>query len=208
MSLRRPALYKPAFSPASCEKSPVPRSLLLLFAAWPLLVAGCDIRDEEARAGSDSTWLEAVAHRIATDAAADTAAGPGSGVPAECVEEFAPAARRAALERLPLLLVFRAGWCRWSGSLLETIRDDPRLPAASGRFVCATVDADRDAAACRSFGVTIFPTVIVLDETGRERFRATGRRARDNLPAAFAAALGPAIRVGSLPPTDPRRSLQ
>ena len=176
--------------------------------AWTFLIVGCDIRDEQPRVESDSPWLEAVARRIEADATGETATGSDIRLPAEPITDFASGARRAAVERLPLLLVFQARWCRWSGEVVETLRSDARLSDDAGRFVCATVDADHDAAVCRSFGVTMFPTVIVLDETGRERFRATGRGARRNLSAALAAALDPGLRVGSLPDARPGRSSQ
>jgi len=182
------------------------RSLLLLLAAASAAAAtGCDIRDEQARVGVDSPWLEAAAQRITAGPAAVPAASSGR-LPQESIESFQAGARRAAAERLPLLLVFRAGWCRWSSGLVEAVEADSQLVAGAGRFVCATVDADHDAEVCRSFGVSVFPTVIVLDESGREKFRATGRGARRNLPAAFAAAVDPSLRLGSLPAAASGRS--
>ncbi len=182
------------------------RSLLLLLAAASAVGStGCEIRDEQASVGVNSPWLEAAAQRIT--AGPDTVALAGSGrLSPESIESFQAGARRAAAERLPLLLVFRAGWCRWSGGLVEAIEGDDQLVTGSGRFVCATVDADHDAEVCRSFGVSVFPTVIVLDESGREKFRATGRYARRNLPAAFAAAVDPSLRLGSLPAAASGRS--
>lgn len=183
-------------------------SLPLHAVAWTFVIAGCDIRDEQPRVESESPWLEAAARRIEAEAAGEIATGSDARLPAEQITDFASGARRAAVERLPLLLVFQARWCRWSGEVVETLRDDARLRDDAGRFVCATVDADHDAAVCRSFGVAMFPTVIVLDPAGRERFRATGRGARRNLSAALAAALDPGVRVGSLPDARPGRSSQ
>ena len=55
------------------------------------------------------------------------------------------------------------------------------LIGSADRFVCATVDADREPAICRSFGVRAFPTAIALDPLRRERFRGTGAAAREQL---------------------------
>ena len=67
------------------------------------------------------------------------------------------------------------------------------------------VDADRDAATCRSFGVQIFPTAIVLDRDRRERFRASGLAAREGLAVAVEAALDdPPRRIASQPAPPPR----
>jgi fructose-1,6-bisphosphatase/inositol monophosphatase family enzyme len=39
------------------------------------------------------------------------------------------------------------------------------------------VDADRDAATCRRFAVDRFPSVLLLETDGSERFRVTGSTA-------------------------------
>jgi predicted DsbA family dithiol-disulfide isomerase len=53
-----------------------------------------------------------------------------------------------------------------------------------------TIDADRDAATCRDFGVTAFPTVVVIDAEGQERYRATGAEAAVDLAATLEHVLG------------------
>jgi hypothetical protein len=92
---------------------------------------------------------------------------------------------------MPLLLVFRAGWCRYSAAAARGPLAADAIVARSRRFVCATVDADRDAATCRAFAVTGFPTLILVDAHGDERFRATGSAA-EGLAAAMDAVAGPA----------------
>ena len=62
---------------------------------------------------------------------------------------------------------------------------DPRVVRLSRRFVCVAVDADRHPDTCRQFGVQAFPTVIILDPTGTERFRATGSAASVHIAAAM-----------------------
>jgi len=58
-----------------------------------------------------------------------------------------------------------------------------------------TVDADRDAATCREFGVHAFPTLIIIDSHGRERHRATGADAAGDLATWLEQILEPPQRV-------------
>lgn len=179
----------------------MPRCLpILCFAlGCGLLAAGCDVRDEQARSGPATPWLESTARRLAEPVPPEVARPTGGRI--ECCDGFETGSRRAAEAGLPLVLVFRATWCRWSGDLMETLLADGRLAALGGRFVCASIDADREAALCRSFGVSGFPTVILLDAERREQFRATGTAARLGLAAAVeTAVLRPRPRVAGLPP--------
>jgi hypothetical protein len=165
--------------------------------ACGILLPGCEVRDEEARTGPSAAWLETMARRLG-DKPAKAASRTDGGV--ECIDGFTSGARRATDAGLPMLLVFRASWCRWSGTLVATMLADERMAAASGRIVCVAIDADREAAVCRSFGVRTFPTLIVLDADRRERFRATGAAARRGLAAALETAVAPtAGRIAELP---------
>ena len=167
-------------------------------------VGGCEVRDEEARRGSATPWLPTVAQRLAATER-DRGAAAGTAGSVECVEGFAAGSRRATDTGLPLLLIFRATWCRWSDEFLAAALTDPQLAAATNRFVCATIDADREAAICRSFGVRAFPTLIALDTGRRERFRATGAAAREQLAAAVEAVLDEtATRMAAGPTAGPR----
>ena len=166
-------------------------------------MGGCELRDEQPSSGSPAAWAPVIARRLT----------PSTGGPApsiarrrvECVDGFAAGSRRAADAGLPLLLIFRAPWCPWSDEFLATAQADAALLGAADRFVCATVDADREAAICRSFGVRAFPTVIALDAARRERFRATGAEAREQLAAAAGALVTePPPRMAGEPPAEPR----
>lgn len=175
--------------------TPIRRLLAIAACGIPLL--GCEVRDEQPRSGPSAAWLETMARRLG-DRPAKVAARTGGGV--ECIDGFAAGSRRATDARLPMLLVFRASWCRWSGDLVESVLADSRMAAAPGRVVCVAIDADREAAVCRSFGVRAFPTLIVLDADRQERFRATGAAARSGLAAALETAVAPAAgRVAELP---------
>ena len=160
------------------------RRLSVVAVALATLAAGCEVRDETVRPdAAPGRWPLAALDSAARLDGGRTGAGPAPGI--EYVEGYEAASRRAATSRMPIMLVFRAAWCRWSGEISQGPLADPGLVTLSRRFACATVDADRDADTCRDFSVTGFPTVIVLDTDGRERFRATGAAAAAGLPAAM-----------------------
>lgn len=153
-----------------------------------VIAAGCDIRDEPVRTGASDLVWPVVAERAAATSdlpLREPHARPGI----EYVEGYPAGRRRAEAEQLPMLLVFRASWCRWSCELAQGPLADRQVVAVARRFVCVTVDADRDAATCKTFGVSGFPTVVVIDAAGRERFRATGTSAANGLAKALRAVL-------------------
>jgi hypothetical protein len=132
----------------------------LLVLATVALASGCDIHDEPVRTGAGDTLWPQVVERAA--AARDLPLREAHARPGiEYVEGFEAGQRRAEAERLPMLLVFRASWCRWSCELAQGPLADRRVATLAHRFVCVTVDADRDAATCKAFGVSGFPTVLV-----------------------------------------------
>lgn len=179
----------------------MPRGLpsLCLAVGCGLLAVGCDVRDEQARSGPATPWLESTARRLQAPLPTEVTRPVGGRL--ECSAGYEAGSRRATEAGLPLVLVFRASWCRWSGGLLTAMVADDRLAALNGRFVCVSIDADREAATCRSFGVSGFPTVILLDADRREQFRATGAAARLGLAAAVESAVRrPRSRVAGLPP--------
>jgi len=95
----------------------------------------------------------------------------------EYSDDYAAGLTRARAEHKPLLLVFRAAWCRWSGEMLQETLLDSRIVSLSRQFVCVLVDADHEPRVARAFGVKGFPTVLVVGLDGQERSRTTGRPA-------------------------------
>jgi hypothetical protein len=130
-------------------------------------------------------------------------ATPPAATPAiEYLEGFDAGGRRAGDSALPMLVVFRADWCPWSGELARAVVADDRVVELSRRFVCVAVDADRDAEACRRFDVRTFPTVLLLDADGGERFRATGSSAATGLAGAMGDVLAAAHRPSRMAAVD------
>ena len=167
---------------------PAPRghSLLTVGLLAAAVIAGCDIQDEPVRPATDAIWpLVAREATGSRDMPGDHAPKPGI----EYVEGYDAGRRRATAEQLPMLIVFRAGWCRWSCELTQGALADRSVVSLARRFVCVTADADRDAATCKDFGVSGFPTVVVIDAQGQERFRATGSAAAGGLATALRAVL-------------------
>jgi hypothetical protein len=169
-----------------------------------LLAPGCDVRDEQVHGGTRSPWLPQVVERLSSPNRRSSEATT-AGRTIEFVDGYAAGSRRASDGGLPMLLVFRGSWCRWSNAFVADVLADARLADLIGKCVCVTVDADRDPATCRSFGVQAFPTAIVLDRERRETFRATGADARAGLAVALQTVLDePAGRIASQPAAAPR----
>jgi len=135
-------------------------------------VAGCEVRDELA-VPPVANWPAAPV----IDARPLFPAADATPKAVEYVEGYDAGLRRAAEDGRPLLMVFRGSWCRWSAELTHGTLADAQIVGYSRRFVCVALDADRDAATCRRFAVDRFPTVLLLDAAGTERFRVTGSTA-------------------------------
>jgi hypothetical protein len=158
-------------------------------AACVLAFAGCDIRDEAVLPVMPDLLV----------GGAGVAAGSGAGHGIEYVSGYEAGRKRAAAERKPLLIVFRASWCRFSAELTQRTLADERVVGLSRRSVCVMVDADRDADICRQFGVKAFPTLLILPPDGGESVRKTGRPSAAGLAAALEKALEPPHLAGAAP---------
>lgn len=183
------------------RRDPPPRGPLHAALVAAAVACGCDVRDETVVGPTAAVWPLAAGR---TGGGAD---GRRDGLPPELAYEegYEAAARRAAAEGRPLLLVFGAAWCRWSGELARGPLADGDVVARARRCVCAFIDADRDPAVCRAFAVTAFPTVILVDGDGRERFRGVGAGGAAGLAAALDAA-GPTAPERDRLADDGRRS--
>jgi thioredoxin-like negative regulator of GroEL len=114
----------------------------------------------------------------------------------ETVDGLDAGLRRGVAENRPLLVIFRAAWCRFSSALAQGPLADRRLVTLSRHFVCVTVDADRHAADCARYGVKDFPTVLVATSAGTEIRRWTGCPSADDLLATMSETL-PSARMAS-----------
>jgi thioredoxin-like negative regulator of GroEL len=119
----------------------------------------------------------------------------------EYVEGYEAGLRRATAENRPMLVIFRAAWCRWCAELAQGPLLDERLVRLSRQFVCVGVDADRHADDCRRFGVKRFPTVILATSAGEELRRWTGCPTADELATAMTG-VAPVARLAELDDED------
>ena len=173
------------------------RTAALLLAA-AAAASGCSVRDEQAAGGADSAWWATAAGGSRAGLIAESPAHAPAAAVIEYVDDLEAAGRKAAEAGLPMLVVFRASWCHWSGDLVKAVAGDPLIVAMSRRYVCVAVDADRHATDCEHHAVRAFPTVIILDSAGTERFRGTGSSAIGPLASAMTdvlAAGGSARRI-------------
>lgn len=143
------------------------------------------MRDEQATSAGDGRWWAAAPSRPTAGLIGGGAVATLTPPAIDTIDGYEAGSRRATETGLPMLVVFRAGWCRWSGELVQATMADPKIVRLSRRFVCMAIDADRHADTCRQFGVQAFPTVIILDAGGTERFRATGSAASAHIAAAM-----------------------
>jgi len=156
----------------------LPRRTLLGWAGAGLLLVslGCDVRDEPVREMVER-WpgLGPSGGPLVSGAGRDTAI--------EFVEDHGMARARAGAEGRPLLILFRASWCRHSADMSRGMLLDPEIVRRSRRFICVAVDADRDRDICESYGVTGFPTLLVLSADGTELERQVGAMPPERMAA-------------------------
>jgi hypothetical protein len=168
------------------------------------LAAGCSVRDERAVGSGAPAWWATATGEARHGLVADPTGSEASAPTIDYVDGFAAGERRAAETARPRLVVFGAGWCRWSGDLVAAVSRDPELVTLARRTICVLVDADRDSAACERFSVRAFPTVVLLDAAGNERFRGTGSSATASLAAALADVLAKPASAPRIADGEPR----
>ena len=73
-----------------------------------------------------------------------------------------------------VLVDFMAEWCGWCKKMDKDVYSNPSVIALSVRYVFVKVDADQRSDLTQRYGVTGFPTTVVLDSAGREINRIVG----------------------------------
>ena len=99
--------------------------------------------------------------------------------------------RLANVANKPLLVVFRAAWCRWSMALTQQTLSDPSIVSLTNGFICVQVDADRHAETCRHYNVTQFPTILIVGTGDKEIYRRSGHTLVTDLTPLLQQALSP-----------------
>jgi len=144
-----------------------------------LVATGCDVYDEPVRPVADRD--DVPGWNGLAEGQRPYATGRPAGI--EFVEGYPSALARAELERKPMLVLFRASWCRWCGEMTVKVLPEQQVVQRSRRFICVAVDADRDPDICRTHGVRGYPTILLISPDGREIARRTGKVALKTLVA-------------------------
>lgn len=175
------------------------RHPILLPVAVCLTLVGCEIREEQVRASQSGRlrWPDPVTRRLESDGAPAAAAAGGT---IAFVESCDAGRRLADAAGKPLLIIFRAAWCRWSAAFTQQTLGDPGIVSLSEQFICVQIDADRNADVCRQYGVTQFPTVLILAPDNREVSRHSGHTLAADLQPLLHQALAAERLAGTRPP--------
>ena len=90
-------------------------------------------------------------------------------------KSYAAAARAARTAKKLVLVDFYTDWCGYCKKLDAEVFPDPRVVQAVGTVVAVKLNAEREGQALsQKFGVTGFPTLLFLDESGFEVSRIGG----------------------------------
>ena len=87
---------------------------------------------------------------------------------------FEDALKLAKSQHKPIMVDFYTDWCGWCKKLDSDTYSDPKVRAAAEKFVCVKIDAEKESALARKYGVAGFPTIIFLDRDGNLISRITG----------------------------------
>ena len=159
-------------------------------AAILFLVAGCDVRDETVNSTQSihHHWPKPVTNRIEQR---DSRDGQFGAARISFIENCDAGLRLAKVANKPLLIVFRAAWCRWSMALTQQTLSDPSIVSLTDGFICVQVDADRHSEACRQYNVTQFPTILIVGTGKKEICRRSGHTLVTDLTPILQQALSP-----------------
>lgn len=105
------------------------------------------------------------------------------------VKQYESAASSAREQGKPLLVFFTADWCRFCHQMAQDAFVQSSVVALSERFVCVTVDADRERELCQELEVSSFPTVLFVSGDGATLARLTGKQPTHRLVMEMQAAL-------------------
>lgn len=104
------------------------------------------------------------------------------------VHDLAVGRQAAVRHGLPCLLFFTAEWCTYCHQMEAAAFTDDTVGTLADGFVCILIDADREPALCRHYGISGFPTIQFIAPDGRMLHRLVGRQTAAKLATAMRAA--------------------
>lgn len=99
------------------------------------------------------------------------------------IDDLDAARAKAQKENRLLLVDFYADWCAPCRAMDAQVWNQPEVAELAARLVCARVDAVKFPAALQYYAVQGLPTMLFLDPTGREAYRALGFRSAADMAA-------------------------
>jgi len=91
------------------------------------------------------------------------------------LDSFDDALKQAGSEKKLVLVDFTATWCGWCTKLKEEVFEkDEFKQYVADKFVLVAIDADKNRELVDKYGVNGFPTIMVLDEAGKEVHKIVG----------------------------------
>jgi thiol:disulfide interchange protein len=80
----------------------------------------------------------------------------------------------AKSQNKPVMVDFYTDWCGWCKKLDSDTYSDSKVQALADKFVCVKVDGDKDRASVLKYDISGYPTIVFLDNTGKEIDRNVG----------------------------------
>jgi len=100
---------------------------------------------------------------------------PGEAYPTLSWYDSIDEARTAAEETGDMILMsFEASWCPWSALMRESVYVNPAVVESLSSAKCVALEDQADSAACKEFGVVVYPTIVLTDAYGGELGRMIG----------------------------------
>ncbi|MCH8829125.1 MAG: thioredoxin family protein [Planctomycetes bacterium] len=97
---------------------------------------------------------------------------------------FTEAKKTARRLKRPLLVHFYAGWCKPCRRMeRETLHSRQLAKQIGDRFIAVKVNTDREAGLVKRYGISVLPTDLIIDSSGRTVSRTEGYQSRQRFLA-------------------------
>lgn len=127
------------------------------------------------------------ADRKPDDMLAPERSRPRTKVPLEWSHSLAPALAKAKAESKLVFIDFETTWCGPCKSMDEWIWTDADVATAmAGKYIGVKLDGDIEKAIVKKYNVVGYPTMLVIDATGKEVWRAVGYQSSKEMLDLFA----------------------